>query len=187
MKIYTKTGDQGQTSLYGGRRVPKSEPRIDVYGTFDELNAQLGVVVTALDPETSGLLKPLLRVQSELFDLGAEIATPEDARTQTVLLSLESVQWLENEIDTFEKDLAPLKQFILPGGTVAAAHLHVARTVCRRAERKLVEFHHQFPVRLEAIQYLNRLSDWLFVAARWANHQAGEADIPWVQGTRRNN
>ena len=177
MKIYTKTGDDGGTGLFGGPRVRKNDPRIEAYGTVDELNAVLGVVRTH---EVPGDIDQLLQqMQNELFDLGAELATPEPERFGLKLLGDTHIEQLEQAIDRHEAELEPLKQFILPGGTPAAAALHLARTVCRRAERMLVEFNDSTPISRNTIIYLNRLSDLLFVLARVVNHRAGLADVPW--------
>ena len=177
MKIYTRTGDDGTTGLFGGDRVRKCDARLDCYGTVDELNAVMGLVVLAA-PEA---LKPKLReIQNELFVIGAHLATPEISKAASLPAVEDSiVSRLEMEIDEAECDLAPLRQFILPGGSEAAARLHLARTVCRRAERLLVDFSLDRPVPAILLTYLNRLSDWLFVQARWVNQNAGIADIPW--------
>jgi cob(I)alamin adenosyltransferase len=179
MKIYTKTGDDGSTGLFGGGRVRKSDARIECYGTVDELNAALGVAAVAAAP--AGLADSLRRVQNELFVVGAHLATPEDSpHTRSLpLLDDAMIGRLEMEIDNAEAELEPLRQFILPGGDEAAARLHLARTVCRRAERVLVEFALERPVSPTIVTYLNRLSDWLFVMARLANKRAGVADRVW--------
>ena len=186
MKIYTKAGDRGETGLFGGSRVPKDDVRVEAYGTVDELNCALGVARASLGPDSD--LDPLLaRLQSELFDLGAELATPPerlDSRLgmRVALANDERVTALESEIDRIEESLDPLKSFILPGGTPGAAALHVARAICRRAERRTVALAHVDTVRPEALRYLNRLSDLLFVLARHVNHQAGVPDVPWTSG-----
>jgi cob(I)alamin adenosyltransferase len=180
MKIYTKKGDEGQTGLFGGERVPKDHLRIRTYGTLDELNAVLGVVL-ASPSVGSELRQRLLRVQNELFQLGAELATPRGKDAGIALVRDADTEQLEQEIDAMEKTLAPLKTFILPGGSPASAHLHVARTVSRRAERELVALHRVESLRGEVLRYVNRLSDYLFVSARFANHEAGKADVPWKQ------
>jgi cob(I)alamin adenosyltransferase len=178
MKIYTKSGDDGSTGLFGGGRVRKSDARIECYGTVDELNASLGVAAVAA-PST--IAESLRRVQNELFVVGAHLATPEDSpHTRSLpLLDEAMIGRLEMEIDNAEAELEPLRQFILPGGAEAAARLHLARTVCRRAERVLVEFALDRPVSPTIVTYLNRLSDWLFVMARLANKRAGVADRAW--------
>jgi cob(I)alamin adenosyltransferase len=178
MKIYTKSGDDGSTGLFGGGRVRKSDARIECYGTVDELNASLGVAAVAAPASLADLLR---RVQNELFVVGAHLATPEDSpHTGSLpLLDEAMIGRLEMEIDNAEAELEPLRQFILPGGDEAAARLHLARTVCRRAERALVEFSLDRPVAPTIITYMNRLSDWLFVMARLANKRAGVADRAW--------
>ncbi len=189
MKIYTKTGDAGQTGLFAGPRVSKDHARIDAYGTVDELNAVLGMVRTHCAEPTAGveagffsLLDQLLAsLQNELFDLGAELASPNPAETRVPRVGEAQVAALEQAIDTYDAELPPLKTFILPGGTRTAAALHVARTVCRRAERAVVHLanlpdEHVSPL---AIAYLNRLSDLLFVLARAANAAAGRDDVQW--------
>jgi len=180
MKIYTKTGDDGTTGLFGGGRVRKSDKRIAVYGTVDELNAILGMARCAPGADEA-IVAALLRVQNELFVVGSHLATPEDSPYTGSLPSLgdEMVHRLEMEIDSAEEELAPLKQFILPGGGELAARLHLARTVCRRAERLAVDFGMDRPLSPLIVTYLNRVSDWLFVMARLANKRAGVADIMW--------
>ncbi|MBL7715704.1 MAG: cob(I)yrinic acid a,c-diamide adenosyltransferase [Bdellovibrionales bacterium] len=178
MKIYTKGGDSGQTSLFKGERVPKDHLRIRSYGTLDELNASLGVVLS-LKPQAP-LADRLTRIQAEIFQLGAELATPRDKTLLMETLGEAEIQTLEKEIDEMEKSLKPLKSFILPGGSPISAHLHLARTISRRAEREIVVLHRAEPLRPEVLQYVNRLSDALFVMARFANHQAHVDDIPWV-------
>lgn len=177
MKIYTRTGDRGETSLFGGARVPKNDPRIESYGTIDELNSHLGVARAAW-PD-SPIDAQLLAAQRDLFEIGAHLASPGTSRFAGVELS--RIEELERGIDAMESELEPLKSFILPGGTPAAAQLHVARTVCRRAERLVVALHDDDPATQSSIAYLNRLSDYLFVAARFANRKAGVDDIPWTR------
>ncbi len=179
MKIYTKKGDAGETGLYGGARVAKDALRIRTYGTFDELNAALGLVGSEPDLEP-GLKSQLLRVQGELFQLGAELATPMGKVVATARIDEFHTRALESEIDDMEAKLPPLKTFILPGGTRAAAGLHLARTISRRAERELITLHKQESMRAEVLQYVNRLSDYLFVCARYANLKSGAADVPWI-------
>lgn len=178
MKIYTKTGDSGQTSLFAGGRVDKDHLRLHAYGTIDELNSVLGMArATVMD----GALQPMLgRIQAELFHVGADLATPLDADAKWIVrVDAAMITRLEQEIDDFETELEPLKNFILPGGTPAAAHLHFARTVCRRAERWIVALHKEADLNPLVQQYTNRLSDWLFVIARVANARAGVPDVPW--------
>lgn len=184
MRIYTRTGDQGETGLFGGQRVLKNHPRVHAYGEVDELNAQLGVCATQVeDPELLGLLH---RLQSELFVVGADLATPLDAlqgehRRSVPRVTEGMVARLEDLIDSFEDRLDPLTTFILPGGTAQAAQLHLARTVCRRAERAvLAAAGREEGYNPEVLVYLNRLADLLFVVARFANHQVGCPDVPWV-------
>ena len=181
MKIYTRTGDTGDTGLFGGSRVRKHDLRVAAYGTVDELNAVLGVARESLaaEPKLLALDTFTGRVQHQLFDLGAELATPEPAAHGTHLVSDADVKWLEASIDGWEQNLPPLKTFILPGGSAAAARLHWARTVCRRAERLVVELASQETIRGEALRYVNRLSDALFVAARLANQISEVPDVPW--------
>jgi cob(I)alamin adenosyltransferase len=179
MKIYTKTGDDGETGLFGGPRVRKNCPRIEAYGTVDELNAVVGMARTQGPPaDLDGLL---CRIQNELFDLGAELATPDPAKFGIAGATEAHVSALEREIDRYEAELEPLKQFILPGGTPAAAALHLARTVCRRAERCVVTLTESEAISPNTVIYLNRLSDLLFVLARAANRRAGVADVPWTK------
>lgn len=179
MKIYTKTGDAGQTGLFAGPRVAKDDARIEAYGTVDELNAVLGTVLQADLPRE--LVDLVQRVQHELFAVGAELATPDPALHGCRLVGAPHIQQLEQEIDRLEAGLSPLRQFVLPGGTAASAALHMARSVCRRAERRVVTLARvsESPISAEVIIYLNRLSDLLFVAARTANAEAGVGDVPW--------
>jgi cob(I)alamin adenosyltransferase len=174
MKIYTKSGDDGTTGLLGGRRVHKSDERIECIGLVDELNAALGWVAAAGDIEVG--------VQNDLFLIGSHLAIGEDGVVPSHLppLTEEMVTRLEKRIDAFESELPPLKTFILPGGCELAARLHLARTICRRAERRLVAFNKDQTLPPLMVMYLNRLSDWLFVQARWANKQARVADVPWT-------
>lgn len=184
MKIYTKKGDQGETGLFGGARVAKDHLRIATYGTIDELNACLGASLSLLgapgDSSLDELQARLMRIQSELFQLGAELATPFGKKTTIVLIEETDVERLEQEIDAMEAQLPPLKNFILPGGAPVSASLHLARTVSRRAERELITLHRAEPCRPVVLEYVNRLSDYLFVTARYANHLAGGVDTPWV-------
>lgn len=187
MKIYTKTGDSGSTSLYGGQRVDKDHLRIEAFGNADELNAHLGVARAAMataDADYQEMDQLLYTMQNQLFDLGAELATPEPAAKGTSLLATAAIESLEHAIDRWETDLPPLQQFVLPGGTSSAAALHTARCVCRRCERSLVTLAREDPVRPELVVYLNRLGDLLFVLARAANHQAGRADVPWQKSAK---
>ena len=177
MKIYTKTGDGGETSLYGGRRVPKNDARVDAYGTVDECNAALGAALTQIeDVEARDVI---LRIQGELFEVGADLATPLERGDTAGRVQEQATARLEAEIDRFEEDLPPLRRFILPGGSPGGAALHQARAVCRRAERCLVTLEQAELTNMEAARYLNRLSDHLFVLARWVNHQAGVPETIW--------
>jgi cob(I)alamin adenosyltransferase len=175
VKIYTRTGDGGETSLFGGGRVPKDNPRVEAYGTVDEMNSFLGVA-RAIWPE-SPFDAELHKIQSDLFDLGAQLASPGTSRFTGV--DPDRIPHLENAIDEMERELKPLQNFILPGGSIAAAHLHVARTICRRAERLVVSLRDDTEPTQRAIAYLNRLSDYLFVTARYANAKHGVEDVPW--------
>ena len=185
-RIYTKTGDKGTTALGDGRRVAKDAPRIEAYGTVDELNAVLGLALLVVaDVEGAALLKS---IQNDLFDLGADLCVPERpkrgraAQARKPLRIAEAhVKPLEQAIDRFNAALQPLRSFVLPGGTAASAWLHLARTVCRRAERRLVALARKETINPQAIIYLNRLSDLLFVMARRAN-DVGRADVLWVPG-----
>lgn len=184
MKIYTKTGDDGTTGLFGGARVRKSSARVEAYGTCDELNAALGVArSTKLDPLIDAILA---NVQIDLFTLGAELATVpgKEENLGMALVSADDAARLERAIDEAELDLAPLKNFVLPGGSPQAAALHLARTIARRAERAVLTLD-DGPVRSEVVIYLNRLSDLLFVLARRANKVAGVADVPWAPHGKR--
>ncbi len=183
MKIYTKTGDAGTTGLFGGPRVSKNDPRIAAYGSIDELNAVLGIARSVgLDSKQDQLL---CEVQACLFSIGAELATPEPEKHGLKWSGDIDVERLEKWIDDVDPTLAPLRNFVLPGGCAAASHLHLARTVCRRAEREVVTFRTDPRVSdvSHIVIYLNRLSDLLFVMARQANQLAGVEDVPW-QSTR---
>lgn len=177
MKIYTRTGDTGETGLLGGVRVKKHDLRIEAYGTVDELNAVLGVVRAAHPSQRVDQI--LQHVQNELFAIGAELATPTPEGAHFGRIEASHVERLEEMIDLCETGLEPLKNFILPGGCTTAAHLHHARTVCRRAERRVVELAETSPVSPQIIVYLNRLSDLLFVLARVENARAGVPDVKW--------
>jgi len=181
VKIYTKTGDGGETGLLGGGRVRKDDPRVAAYGQVDELNAAIGLAI-ALDPRgfASDILEP---VQRDLFTIGAELAAPEPAARERALggrsIGAAAIEALERAIDAREQTVPPLREFILPGGSPKAAALHLARTVCRRAERGVVTLTQQSTVSPAIVTYLNRLSDLLFVLARAANAQAGQPDVKW--------
>jgi cob(I)alamin adenosyltransferase len=178
-RIYTKLGDGGQTHLGDMSRVPKTHPRIEAYGTVDELNSQIGVVLTLTDLP-AGYRLWLERVQNDLFDVGADIAAPDDPGRERLRVLPVQTEWLEQRCDEVNTTLEPLRSFVLPGGTAAAAQLHVARTVCRRAERLAVACGEQ--ISAEVVRYLNRLSDLLFILARGAN--AGEEPL-WQPGRFR--
>jgi len=183
MRIYTRTGDKGETGLIGSQRASKDSLRVEVYGTVDELNACLGLARTVTADQD--FQEVLGRLQRELFDLGADLATPleEKARPKTKAalprIAAGQVKALEAAIDRFTEELEPLKRFILPGGTEGAARLHFARTVCRRAERRVVALAREEPINPEVLRYLNRLSDLLFVMARAANRREGQEEILW--------
>ena len=183
MKIYTKTGDSGTTGLFAGPRVLKDNPRIAAYGSVDELNAVLGMVLQSLDAGAADLSQTIRLIQSDLFSIGAELATPDPAAQHMCLLPEARISDLETSIDAMEEQLPPLKNFVLPGGCPASAALHWARTVCRRAERDVVHLSQQPGIAdcSRIVIYLNRLSDWLFVVARLQNHLAGVADEPWIR------
>ena len=179
MKIYTKTGDAGQTGLFGGPRVAKDDLRIEAYGTVDELNAALGVVRAAMPP--ARIEEVLLRVQHELFVVGAQLATPKPAEKGVPMVDEAHIAAAERDIDHFEDRLPPLKEFILPGGTSVAAQIHLARAICRRAERRVVTFSSSAAdsATPTLLAYLNRLGDLLFVLARAANQHAGRGEATW--------
>jgi cob(I)alamin adenosyltransferase len=179
MKIYTKAGDRGETGLFGGGRVAKDDLRVEAYGTVDELNAALGAArAAAPHPEIDG---HLARVQAELFSVGADLATPREARARGSLPPVQDawVGALEAAMDGWDAELAPLTAFVLPGGTPVAAALHLARATCRRAERRVVALSHHADVDAVVLVYLNRLSDFLFVAARLACVRAGAPEVLW--------
>ena len=185
-RIYTRTGDDGSTALGSGERRPKYDLRIGAYGTVDETNAAIGIVRLHLR-EHRELDAMLGQIQNDLFDLGADLAVPErEGKPERLRVLASQVERLERDIDTLNAHLAPLASFVLPGGTPAAAHLHLARTICRRAERMMVELADKpnEPVGGAAIQYMNRLSDFLFVASRSVNDN-GAGDVLWVPGQNR--
>lgn len=188
-RIYTKTGDAGTTALGTGERVPKTSPRIAAYGTVDETNAVIGVARTQLAGEQPDVDAMLLRVQNDLFDLGADLCVPDRGQKlsyEPLRISDAQVTRLEGEIDQMNSELEPLRSFVLPGGSPVGAALHAARTVSRRAERKMVELAAlpDEPVSTPALKYINRLSDFLFVASRFVNDR-GKSDILWVPGKNR--
>lgn len=178
VSIYTKTGDGGDTSLFGGGRVGKEDPRVEAYGEVDELNAFLGVARAQGLGDMDALAQA---IQDWLFTLGAVLATPQGTRAEAVIpkMKAEWVTAMEKAIDGFDTELPPLTTFVLPGGSAAAASLHVARTVCRRAERRVVPLQRSGKVGADVVVFLNRLSDLLFTMARVANHRAQVKDVPW--------
>lgn len=181
MRIYTRTGDRGETGLFGGGRVPKDHPRVEAYGDIDELNAVLGLARSIeMMPRIDEIIAP---IQRDLFSLGALLATPrpEKVREQLEKARIDDarIAELERAIDDGEAELEPLTAFILPGGTPKSAALHVARTVCRRAERRVIALQHEIEIPEIVVRYLNRLSDLLFVLARVANRRAGAAEVTW--------
>lgn len=185
-RIYTRTGDGGQTRLAGGQQVGKDHPRIEAYGTVDELMAALGAVwaeckrASAPADVLARIDTHVRRIQNELFNLGAELATlPADRRPDSPGVAARHVEALEAHIDEMNDELEPLTSFVLPGGSALAAQIHVARTVCRRAEREVIRLGGAEPLPAEAVRYLNRLSDYLFVASRWVAHKSGEAEPLW--------
>jgi cob(I)alamin adenosyltransferase len=188
-RVYTRTGDRGETALVGGRRVPKDTPRIEAYGVIDELNAAVGLArvfnAERLDQgEAHRWLDGVLRqLQNQLFDLGSELATPDDAVYEGMhRIGADEVTGLERLIDRCQKDLEPLKSFVLPGGGRVGAFLHQARTVCRRAERELLRLHRVEPLADGPLRYVNRLSDLLFVLSRWVARQLDEPEYLWERG-----
>lgn len=211
MKLYTRTGDDGTTGLFGGGRVLKDDPRVEAYGTVDELNAAIGLAAAALpdpgaaiaparpgdrlqrDPRTGneevfGLIRAIFAdLQSRLFDIGADLATPEGNKHEAKIqrITPEQVAEAERWIDRIDGGNAPMTSFVMPGGTELAARLHLARTVCRRAERLMVRLARTEPVTPNAIVYINRISDLLFAMARRANKEAGVPDVPWLPAKKR--
>lgn len=190
-KIYTRTGDQGETALGTGERVSKASLRIGAYGTVDETNTVVGLArLHTADPSLAKLDAMLLRIQNELFDLGADLCVPDRGSKldyEPLRIAGTQYQRLEAEIDELNADLSPLRSFVLPGGHAAAAHLHQARTVCRRAERLIVALKEAGNEHVSegAIAYINRLSDFFFVASRWVNGTSGVGDVLWVPGKTR--
>jgi cob(I)alamin adenosyltransferase len=187
-KIYTRTGDDGSTALGTGARVPKTSLRVSAYGTVDETNAAIGVARVALGIGWAGVEAKLARIQNDLFDLGADLCVPQTGAEQKPALRVTEAQVkrLEDEIDEMNGELNPLRSFVLPGGTGGAASLHLARTICRRAEREIVALAAlpDEPVSAAALMYMNRLSDFLFVASRYVNDR-GKSDVLWVPGQNR--
>ena len=187
-KVYTRTGDTGQTGIVGGKRLPKDHPRIEAYGSVDELNSVIGLVLSFLAKKEASKRREKLglileSIQQKLFDTGSELATlPGDEYEGQITLQAENVVWLEEIIDAMNEELQPLKSFILPGGTSLNAFLHQARTVCRRAERDILKLNQIDLVNPEIIKYINRLSDFLFVAGRWVTETLGETETLWQPG-----
>ena len=181
-RIYTKTGDEGMTGLGGGRRVPKDSPRVRAYGTVDELNSAIGVALAL--GLTERLTSELATIQNELFDLGSDLCWPEDdeRRARIPTVKPKHVRSLERLIDDLNDVVGPLTNFLLPGGSPGAAQLHLARTICRRAERETITLSHEEPIGELVLPYLNRLSDALFVMARFENHERGVAEPLWQPG-----
>jgi cob(I)alamin adenosyltransferase len=179
-RIYTRLGDGGETHLGDMSRVPKTHPRIEAYGTVDELNAQLGLALNGLPERFAGWLT---RVQNDLFDVGADISVPHGGDRERLRVVPEQTAWLEQACDEVNAELPNLKSFVLPGGTAAAAQMHVCRTVCRRAERRTIACGEE--VNAECVRYLNRLSDLLFILARAANAAAGQDEPLWKPGESR--
>lgn len=190
MKLYTRTGDDGTTGLFGGQRVEKDDPRVGAYGTIDELNATVGLAAAACDATdaTSDLTRRydelLVEIQSRLFDIGADLATPPDSKHADKVARFDDAHAaaIEAWIDEIDAGNAPMTNFVLPGGTDLAARLHLARAVCRRAERRVVTLARSTEVTASIVIYLNRLSDLLFAMARRANADAGVPDVPWIPG-----
>ena len=178
-RIYTKTGDDGTTGLVGGSRVKKYDPRLEAYGTVDELNAQLGLLRSYDLPED--VVQLIIEIQNKLFNIGSRLASDEkgDSFTKNLSITEENIVLLEKAIDAYEQKLPELTQFILPGGEIAVAQCHVARTVCRRAERRIIEFSELETVQTEIIKFINRLSDFLFVLARKLSASRGVEEFPW--------
>ncbi|MCK5741200.1 MAG: cob(I)yrinic acid a,c-diamide adenosyltransferase [Chlorobi bacterium] len=179
MKIYTKTGDKGETALFGGKRVSKSSVRVDAYGTIDELNSHIGLVLALELPDD--VRADLVKLSSLLFNLGADLATPYDPppKNPAMRMQAEHSAWLEQLIDKYYEKLPKETMFTLPGGCVAAANLHIARTVCRRAERIITELAAAEEINNEAVIFVNRLSDYLFCAAKKVNADCGAEELPW--------
>ena len=185
MKLYTRTGDDGTTGLFSGARVSKDHPRIEAYGTIDELNAVLGLVLSACDPAHTfekRLHAIVGAIQSRLFDIGADLATPEGAKQQSKIHRIDTADVAESEkwIDEIDSANPPLTTFVMPAGTELAARLHLARTVCRRAERTIISLGSIEPVGEPLMRYVNRLSDLFFAMARRANHERGHPDVAWI-------
>ena len=180
-RIYTKTGDKGQTSLGDGNRVSKTSPRVEAYGTVDELNSFVGFAINYSFEE---LTKDLKRIQNDLFDIGADLCIPQKNDQENLRVVATQVEWLEKSIDIMNEQLSPLESFVLPGGSKLSSSLHICRTVCRRAERETIKLNNDEEVNSNIIIYLNRLSDWFFISSRIANN-FGKQDILWIPGANR--
>lgn len=177
-RIYTRTGDEGETSLFGGKRLPKDHLRIESYGTLDELNAQIGLLRDQLQDEE--LREELHEIQNRLFSMGSYLAMEPGNKSASIeMLRKADVETLEQAMDRMDEDLEPLRNFILPGGHVLVSQAHIARCVCRRAERQVVALSHQEPVEGIVLQYLNRLSDFFFILARYLGHRLGVEEVIW--------
>jgi len=187
-KVYTRTGDSGETGLVGGKRLPKDHPRIEAFGSVDELNSVLGLVLSFLVQKDASDRRKKLElifeaIQQKIFDMGSELATlPGDEYNGQITIQAEDTEWLEEIIDAMNEELQPLKSFILPGGTSLNASLHHARTVCRRAERDIIKLKQIDLVSPEILKYINRLSDLLFVVGRWVTETLGEKETLWQPG-----
>ena len=187
-KVYTRTGDSGETGIVGGKRLPKDHPRIEAFGSVDELNSVLGLVLSFLAQKDASKRRTKLKlifeaIQQKLFDMGSELATlPGDEYDGQITMQAEDAEWLEAIIDAMNEELQPLKSFILPGGTSLNAYLHHARTVCRRAEREILKLKGIDLVSPEILKYINRLSDLLFVVGRWVTETLGEKETLWQSG-----
>lgn len=180
MKIYTKTGDKGETSLFGAGRVSKDNIRIEAYGTVDELNSFIGLAIT--ETKSDEVKQTLIKIQNQLFNLGSDLATPDEIDSKNISIpriTQEDYKYIEQQIDFFSEKLDELKYFILPGGTKSSAILHIARTICRRAERRVVALNNTVKINSNIIIFLNRISDLLFVLARYENKISGINDIKW--------
>jgi len=179
MKIYTKTGDKGQTSLIGGTRVPKYHVRIEAYGTVDELNSWVGVIRDSIAEEKTKLF--LIQIQNQLFTIGSHLASdPDKSKMKLPEITEDHVRALEDEMDAIDSIVPPMKHFVLPGGSIAVSHCHVARCVCRRAERCIIHLSETAPVDELLIRYINRLSDYLFMLSRKLTQDLGAEEIPWI-------
>ena len=184
-KIYTKSGDKGETSLGNGKRVSKTSLRVEAYGDIDELNSFVGIAVSHCSNEIKNKLE---RIQNDLFDIGADLCIPitekKDSSQNQLRILENQTKWLENDMDSMNKNLLPLKSFILPGGSKLSSSLHVCRTVCRRAERNIIKLNEKEKINQNIVIYINRLSDWFFISARVSNNN-GKEDILWVPGANR--